>query len=516
MRRFDFREKEEAQRRLWSYDPDSHGSAKWADSFHLAARGYGPAGLHTVGYLPVNDPRQGAVRVSYGGDRHELIVAPTRGGKGVSGSIPRLLEHQGSAIVLDIKDGELAFITARYRRDVLGQNVILIDPFDVAATELGFPRSSFNPCARIEPFGDDAFDDAMLAADSLVIPDGGSESHWSGEAASMIAGVLLHTAEQGTASLKAMRKALNASRDEFRAMIDQMLDSPFDLVKAAGGRIDNKEERELSSVISTAQRNTHFLESPRLADALNSSDFDPATIGEDTSIYIILPARRIGTARRFLRVLIGALISSITTLPEKPSIPVMFLLEEMATLERMAIIEQAVGLMAGFGMQFVMVVQDFTQLKDLYQNRWESFLANSALIQCFGTNDRFTADYLSALCGQTSLHQLSLDSAMERGKILGDPNFRSFSDSSQGRALITSTELMSLHPSVQVAALAAARPVIGYRPVYFLEKRFRDRRGMPLYDIHPSRAGQPISRAVDFSAPGLALGAMLGDYLSVG
>ena len=56
----------------------------------------------------------------------------------------------------------------------------------------------------------------------------------------------------------------------------------------------------------------------------------------------------------------------------------MFLLEEMATLERMAIIEQAVGLMAGFGMQFVMVVQDFTQLKDLYKNRWESFLANSA------------------------------------------------------------------------------------------------------------------------------------------
>ncbi len=329
--------------------------------------------------------------------------------------------------MLDIKDGELALITARYRRDVLGQNVILIDPYDVAASQLGMERSSFNPCAHIQPFADDAFDDAMLAADSLVIADGGSDSHWSGEAASLIAGLLLHASEHGTASLKAMRHALNASRDDFRSIIDQMLASPFDLVKAAGGRIDNKEERELSGVISTAHRNTHFLESARLADTLASSDFDPKSIGENTSIYIILPARRIGTARRFLRVLIGTLIANVTTLEVRPSTPVMFLLEEMATLERMAIIEQAVGLMAGFGMQFVMVVQDFTQLKDLYKNRWESFLANSAVIQCFGTNDRFTADYLSALCGQTSLHQLSLDSAMERGRLLGDPAFRSSS-----------------------------------------------------------------------------------------
>jgi type IV secretion system protein VirD4 len=508
--------KEQDQRRLWSFDPDSHGSARWADSAHLTARGYGPDGRHTLGYLPARDAKGRAVPVTYDGDRHELIVAPTRGGKGVSGAIPRLLEHPGSVICLDIKDGELALITALYRRDVLGQNLILIDPMDVVASKLGLTSSSFNPCARIQPFGDDAFDDAMLAADSLVIPDGGAESHWSGEAASMISGLLLHAAEHGTANLKGVRQTLNASRDDFRATIDQMLASPFELVKAAGGRIDNKEERELSGVISTAQRNTHFLESRRLADCLSGSDFDPKDIGENTSIYIILPARRIAVARRFLRVLIGALIASVTALPKRPSVPVMFLLEEMATLDRMSIIEQAVGLMAGFGMQFVMVVQDFTQLKELYKTRWESFLANSASIQCFGTNDRFTADYLSALCGQTSLHQLSLDSAIERGRILGDPNFRSSSDASQPRRLITSEEMMSLHPSVQVVALAAARPMIGYRPVYFLEKRFRDRRGKPLYSIHPSRVGQPITRSIDFTAPGLALGAMLGDYLSVG
>ena len=85
------------------------------------------------------------------------------------------------------------------------------------ASQLGIARSSFNPCAHIQPFGDDAFDDAMLAADSLVIPDGGSDSHWSGEAASLIAGLLLHASEHGTASLKAMRQALNGSRDDFRS-----------------------------------------------------------------------------------------------------------------------------------------------------------------------------------------------------------------------------------------------------------------------------------------------------------
>jgi type IV secretion system protein VirD4 len=44
--------------------------------------------------------------------------------------IPNLLDYPGACVVLDIK-GENYAVTSRYRRDVLGHDVYLLDPFGV-------------------------------------------------------------------------------------------------------------------------------------------------------------------------------------------------------------------------------------------------------------------------------------------------------------------------------------------------------------------------------------------------
>lgn len=194
----------------------------------------------------------------------------------------------------------------------------------------------------------------------------------------------------------------------------------------------------------------------------------------------------------------------------------MVLLEEMATLERMAIIEQSFGLMAGYGLQLVAVIQDFSQLRDLYRDRWQTFLANAASIQCFGTNDQFTAKYLSDLSGQASIEKLSFESAEERSGFFGDPEYRTPGDQIGGRMLIMPDELTSLHPAVQFIKLAAARPVIAWRSAYFLDTRYRDRHGRPLYDQHPHFAGRADPRPVDFTRAGLDVGEALARYLKVG
>lgn len=501
--------------RTWSYDPDAHGSAFWADAPYLASRGYGPWGHHLLAYLPASHRGEGAVPVTYGGDRHELIVAPTRAGKGVSGAVPRLLDHPGSAVVLDVKDGELTLITAQYRAEQLGQDVLIIDPYDVVCSRLGCTPARFNPVGDIDLDGDEAFDEAIQVADACVIPDGHGESHWSGEAASLIAGFTLQEAEFG-GTLADVRDALNRDAESFAAYVTHMATSPYKLVRAAAGRIMNKVDRELSGVISTAHRNTHFLESGKLAASLSASDIDLTRIGSDVTIYIVLPARRIRAAKRWLRILLASFINAITALPEKPAVPIMVVLEEMATLERMAIIEQSFGLMAGYGLQLVAVIQDFTQLRDLYRERWETFIANAASVQCFGTNDYFTAHYLSQLCGQTSTEYLSYQSAEIRASLLGDPGYRSQGDAVFGRPLISADELMSLHPSVQFIKLAASRPVMAYRPVYYLDKRYRDRKDQPLYTIHPNHAHRPLERGIDFTKRGLDLGAILSGHLGVG
>ncbi|MGJ8561752.1 MAG: type IV secretory system conjugative DNA transfer family protein [Litorimonas sp.] len=499
----------------WISDPFQHGSARWADAAHLVSRGYGPGGFHLLGYHPSEYIETGAMPVTYGGARHELIAAPTRGGKGVSGAIPRLLDHPGGAVVLDVKDGELALITARYRRDVLGQNVFLIDPFDCVASELGMDAAKLDPMQIIDLEGDEPFDDALLLADACVIPEGSGESHWSGEAAALIAGLMLEQAQFG-GTLAGVRQNLNRNADQFAELIEDMAESPYDLVRDAAGRITSKSDRELSGVISTAQRNTHFLEGKSLASSLSVSDFDLKSIGENTTIYIVLPGRRIRTAKRWLRVLLSTLINAVTALDQKPALPVLFLIEEMAALERLQIIESSYGLMAGYGILIVGVVQDFTQLRDLYKDRWQTFIANSASVQCFGTNDYFTAHYLSQLCGTGTVERASYNSASERTKLFGVDAYRSMNDGLTGRQLITPDELMSLHPSIQFIKFAASRPFIGYRPVYYLDRRYRDAYDRPLYDIHPHHADRPILPSVDFTAPGLDLGSLLADHLEVG
>ncbi len=499
----------------WVSDIHQHGSARWADAAHLVSRGYGPNSHHLLGYLPSEFSDYGARPVTYGGARHQLIVAPTRGGKGVSGAIPRLLDHPGSTVVLDIKDGELALITALYRRDVLGQDVHIIDPYDCVCSKLGLSPSRLNPVDGVGLEDLDPFDAALEIAEACVIPDGQGESHWSGEAAAIIAGLILSEAQQ-SGDLGGVRRNLNRDAERFSELVDQMAHSPYELVRSAAARILNKADRELSGVVSTAQRNTHFLESSSLSSSLSGTDIDLRNIGENTTIYIVLPGRRIRAAKRWLRVQVSTFINTVTSLEDKPAIPVMILLEEMPTLERMEIIERSFGQMAGYGLQLVCVVQDFTQLNDLYKNRWETFIANAASVQCFGTNDFFTARYLSQLGGSGTIERLAYGSAHQRVSFFGSPDYRSMSDGLAGRLLITPDELMSLHPSVQVVKLAASRPFIGYRPVYFLDRRYRDRYDQPLYSIHPHHAHRPIEHSIDFAAPGTDLGAILAETLGVG
>ena len=68
---------------------------------------------------------------------------------------------------------------------------------------------------------------------------------------------------------------------------------------------------------------------------------------------------------------------------EKPEKPVLFILDEMAALGKLIMIELAYGLMAGFGIQFWGIVQDFSQLESLYGKGWQSFVANTGMINYF-------------------------------------------------------------------------------------------------------------------------------------
>ena len=172
-------------------------------------------------------------------------------------------------------------------------------------------------------------------------------------------------------------------------------------------------------------------------------------------------------------------------------------------------VETAFGLMAGYGMILKGFLQDFNQLKSLYNDNWETIIANCGVIQCCGVNDVFTCDYLSKLCGTSTVEFVSEASAQYRAGLASDPNYYSRDDQVISRPLITPSEIRVMHPSSQLLILANAHPVTVYKTAYFLDNRYRDKQGKPLFDIHPDYADKPPSKPVDFTKVGLDIGAVL-------
>lgn len=412
--------------------------------------------------------------IHYTGERHLLTIAPTRAGKGVSTIIPNLLTFPGSTIVIDPK-GENARATYE-TRSTFGR-ALALDPWGIT----GFEAVGFNPLDILTPDSPTLIEDALLIADALVIPEvGGQSPFWSDQARSSIVGFLLHLAtsleEQGRKHLGRLRDMLSASPDEFADLGIAMARSHDPAVRAAASRIVSQNDEVRASIISTAQQNTHFLDSPALRRSLEQSGFQFADLKGETpvSVYIVLPVDRLGTYSRWLRLLIALAIAQLARIERKTPRPVLFMLDEFAQLGRLQVIEEAYGLMAGMGLQLHAIVQDLSQLNRLYPDSWQTFLANAGAIQVFGTRDLHTAEYFSKMLGQTTaqVHSYSISEGSSSGSSTsygsgggsgsnrGTTSGESWSRAPTARPLLFPDELMRMDRDAQLLFVENIAPLL--------------------------------------------------------
>ena len=96
-------------------------------------------------------------------------------------------------------------------------------------------------------------------------------------------------------------------------------------------------------------------------------------------------------------------VSALRALYRPGGLRTLLLIDEMPALGHLAPLEDAFGLVRGYKVQIAGICQDLAQLKALYKERWESFLANAGVVQGFTPNDLTTADWMSRRAGQTTL-----------------------------------------------------------------------------------------------------------------
>src|ERR1039457_6951659 len=183
------------------------------------------------------------------------------------------------------------------------------------------------------------------------------------------------------------------------------------LVAGTGDSFSNmlvNSPKQFESVLQVANRNTEFIDSPAMQRCLEASDFQLSelkTRPEGLSIYLCLPQRYMSTHYRWVRMMIALTVTEMEKVRGQPATgyPALMVLDEFAGLKRMEIIENAVAQIAGYGVKLFFVLQSLEQLKAVYKDNWETFLANSGLKEFFNLEDNFSRDYVSKLIGETEV-----------------------------------------------------------------------------------------------------------------
>lgn len=356
-------------------------------------------------------------------NRHIMTVAGSRTGKSVT-LIGNLLFYRGSILALDPK-GELAAITAE-RRVAMGQKLCILDPFNVAPERLAPYRISFNPVSLLDPGSETIIEDVGLISDALVIA-GGKDPHWDDSAKVLIEGLLLHIATdpsfEGRRTLITLRDligtafvAAGGDDDDVFALELAMLKNAARLERSAAtahfGKVLEQSARdfyerppnERAGVLSTTRRHTKFLDYQAMSRVLSGHDFslgELKTAPAGMTVYLCLPANRMGQCSRWLRVFINLLLDAMEREKTKTVAPVLVCLDEFPVLGHMRQIEDAAGQIASFGVKLWVILQDWGQGKALYKERWETFAGNAGIMQFFGNNDLMTTEYVSKRLGKT-------------------------------------------------------------------------------------------------------------------
>lgn len=420
------------------------GTAAWLNHSGSVLHPFREGDLY-LGKLPNGD------EVGFRDDRHALITAGTRSGKGVSLIIPNLVTWPGSLVVIDPK-GENAKVTAARRAqgsvycEGRGQKTCILDPFAEVLPGDGSSdlQGAFNPLDMLDPNKDESVDVAARIAESLIVSESSNDPIWENSAKDALKGVILHVAswpdflpeERNLVTVQRLlregdqraRKLAMLAGDEdisaMKALFDAMGRNPAFSGVVAGTGLQLYEltdsPRTLAGVLQVVRVNLSFLDSPGMKRLLVRSTFkisDLKTLPGGFSLFLSLPQRFVETHCRWLRMMTELIIGEMEQIRHQPACgyPVLMVLDEFPSLKRMRVLESAAAQIAGYGVKLIFVVQTLAQLKEIYKDNWETFISNAGVKLFFCNDDQFTRKYVSELIGDAEVTRVARTLSQTKG-----------------------------------------------------------------------------------------------------
>ncbi len=439
-----------------------HGDARWATEKDIRK-----AGLRTKQGMLLGKDRKGFL--IGGGYQHTLLFAPTGSGKGVGFVIPNLLFWKDSVVVHDIKL-ENYELTSGYRKK-LGQKVYVWNPADPDGW-----THCYNPIDWVSSKPGQMVDDVQKIA-SLILPE---QEFWQNEARSLFVGVVLY--------LLAVPEKVKSFGEVVRTMrSDDVVYNLAVVLDTIGKQIHpvaymniaaflQKADKERSGVVSTMNSSLELWANPLIDTATASSDFNVLQFKRALhTVYVGLTPDNINRLKPLMQVFYQQateFLSRRTPTKEEPY-GVMFVMDEFPTLGKMEQFQTGIAYFRGYHVRLFLIIQDTEQLKGIYEESgMNSFLSNSTYRVTFAANNMETANLISQLCGNKTVHQESLN----KPKFFDlNPASRSVHLSETQRALLLPQEVIQLPRDEQILLIESSPPIKSKKIKYYEESFFKRR-----------------------------------------
>lgn len=494
-----------------------HGTAHWATAKEVSKMGIldSDEGVYIGAF---QDEKSKEVKyLRHGGAEHILAFAPTRSGKGVGLVLPTLLSWKHSCLILDIK-GENWALTAGWRQKYAKNKVMKFDPTCSDGTAV-----RYNALAEIRLETGYEVADVQNVATMLIDTNGeGLKDHWAQSGASLLTGVILHTMYKAkrlnhpVPNLTTVYKTINDPELDIRKFLEDMRTYKHRFKKNADGSpsIDeetheviatiaremiNKADNELSGVVSTAVTNLSLYIDPLVSLNTAVSDFKIKDLMNDdqpVSLYLVLkpsdkdrlrPLTRL-LLNQILRILIEELGFENGQAIKGYKHRLLLMLDEFTSLGKLAIFQESLAFMAGYGMKAYVIIQDLTQLYGAYTKE-ESIISNCHVRIAYAPNKVETAELLSKMSGTTTVIKSQRTTSGKRSSVMLGQVTETFQEVS--RPLLTTDECMRLAGAKKDGSgkvlsggdmlifMAGEAPIKGKQILFFKDKVFLDRSQVP-------------------------------------
>jgi len=399
------------------------------------------------------------------GSGHGITFAGSGGFKTTSVTIPTALKWGGGLVVLD-PSLEVAPMVTEHRRKA-GRNVVVLDPANSAI--------GFNALDWIGRFGATKEEDIVAVA-TWVMTDNPRQTSARDDffrasalqlLTALIADVCLsgHTGPRDQ-TLRQVRSNLSEPEPKLRERLTQIhQQSTSEFVKENVAVFVNMTPETFSGVYANAVKETHWLSYPNYAALVSGEAFatdDLANGGID--LFIALDLKVLSAHPGLARVIIGALMNAIYNRKGGAGTKTLFMLDEVARLGYLSILETARDAGRKYGLTLVMIFQSIGQMREAYGGRdaTSKWFESASWISFAAINDPDTADYISRRCGDTTVE---IDQMSRTSQMSGSS--RSRSKQLYRRPLIMPDEVMRMRSDEQIVFTAGNSPLRCGRAVWF-------------------------------------------------